>query len=237
MADAVFADIGSFPQIRVRRGIPGGSRFVVPWRGRGATGRLTRRVRNPLMNQNLLYLVFKCLLNTKHSGSGRWPQVLFHAQQRCGKRTRKTGRWRPPPGICNDNPPLVHRVAHYNRRRRTVDTRCAFATARGTCCGATKKPDRRQGKRGSVLRLVIPTVPTARPPAYPPAHPQAVARDFLSRVRERAGVRARAASGRRQSGAGSARPTTCCNLPSGASARGPSGASVTRTLDSPCCAR
>lgn len=142
----MFAWFGTFPQTRVRRGFPGGSRFVVPWRGGGGTGRLTRRVRNPLMNQNLLYLVFKCLLSTKHSGSGARLQAVFHAQDGCRKRRRKTGRWRSVSGICNDHPPLVHRLAHYNRRRRTVGGRCAFATEGKPCCAATKKPQLDDGR-------------------------------------------------------------------------------------------
>ncbi len=44
-----------------------------------------------LWNQNLLYLVFKCLMSTKHSGSVGRPQAVFHAQKWGTKSTSKTG--------------------------------------------------------------------------------------------------------------------------------------------------
>ena len=41
-------------------------------------------------NQNLLYLVLKCGLNTKHSGSRQRVQALFDAQKRGAKTAAKT---------------------------------------------------------------------------------------------------------------------------------------------------
>ena len=93
-----------------------------------ALGSSAARLRNTLVNQNLLYLVFMCLMNTKHSGSGRALQAVFNAQEGGPKRTRKTGLCGALAGISNDNPPVIHRCVHRARRRRTVIRRCRFAT-------------------------------------------------------------------------------------------------------------
>jgi hypothetical protein len=79
--------------------------------------------RNMLVNQNLLYLVFKCLMNTKHSGSGRAPQAVFDAQEEGRKTIRKTGLCGGSAGICNNNPPLIHTFVHGLRAadERSVD--------------------------------------------------------------------------------------------------------------------
>ena len=81
------------------------------------------------MNQNLLYLVFKCRFNTKHSG---WPvdsQGRCRAQPPPAKRASKTGFWRARTGISPGFPGVVHRVVHGRRRSSARSTRCRFATA------------------------------------------------------------------------------------------------------------
>ena len=95
-----------------------------------ALGSSAARLRKPLVNQNLLYLVFTCLINTKHSGSARALQAVFHAQEGGAKRAGKTVSCGAPAGLCNDNPPLIHTSVHRSRRRRTVVRRCRFATQR-----------------------------------------------------------------------------------------------------------
>ena len=68
-----------------------------------------------LANQNLLHLVLKCLMNTKHSGpAGAW-QVLFDAQNGGRKRTTKTAHCGAVPGISTHVPPAIHRVVHSAR--------------------------------------------------------------------------------------------------------------------------
>jgi hypothetical protein len=54
----------------------------VSLRGLAFSGRGRReRVRILLANQNLLYLVFKCLMNTKHSREAEDWQAIFDAQE------------------------------------------------------------------------------------------------------------------------------------------------------------
>src|SRR6185436_14017087 len=61
-----------------------------------ALGSSAARLRKPLVNQNLLYLVFTCLINTKHSGSARALQAVFHAQEGGAKRAGKTVSFAAP---------------------------------------------------------------------------------------------------------------------------------------------
>ena len=67
---------------------PGGARFL-------------------LRNQNLLHLVFKWRLNTKHSGQIRATQVLFDAQKGAPKRQQK----QPPAGAAAAYPRTFHRLS------------------------------------------------------------------------------------------------------------------------------
>ena len=124
----MFADIGSFTQTRARRGFPGGSRLAGLRAFPGASGRCGGRVRIPLMNQNLLYLVFKCSFSTKHSGSIPVAQGRDSAQTAARKRASETGVWRAIPGISPRFPGVVHRVFHEMRRLSAQGGRCSFAT-------------------------------------------------------------------------------------------------------------
>ncbi len=63
--------------------------------------------RNPLVNQNLLYLVFMWRLNTKHSGSRQASQGLFCAPEGARKRQEK----QPPAAIPAAYPRAVHRLS------------------------------------------------------------------------------------------------------------------------------
>jgi len=91
--------------------------------------------RNLLVNQNLLYLVFKWGLNTKHSGSGRAPQGFFVHRRGAPKR--------PPirafAGIPAAYPRAIHRLSTISSTTFAADERChqrcKFATA-GWCCSA-----------------------------------------------------------------------------------------------------
>ncbi len=124
----MFADIGSFTQTRARRGFPGGSRLAGLRAFPGASGRCGGRVRIPLMNQNLLYLVFKCSFSTKHSGSIPVAQGRDPARTAARKRASETGLWRVVPRISPCFPGLLHRLVHEKRRSSAQAGRCAFAT-------------------------------------------------------------------------------------------------------------
>lgn len=87
------------------------------------------RARFLVANQNLLHLVLKCLMSTKHSGeAGAW-QALFDAQAGGRKTTAKTADCGAVSGICKRVPPHIHRVVHRKPGRRTVALRCSFATS------------------------------------------------------------------------------------------------------------
>jgi hypothetical protein len=82
-----------------------------------------------LDNQNLLYLVFKCLMNTKHSGQSGGRQGVFDAQNGCIKTTTKTGSCGAVAGISTNVPPLFHRLVHREAADERLPPRCGFATA------------------------------------------------------------------------------------------------------------
>lgn len=131
----------------VRKAHPAGWREGGEWGRRrpspAASGVVRERPRKSVLNQNLQYLVFKCLLRTKDSGSHAAMQGVFHAQSGPSKRTGKTGGCEYPDGISTVNSRLIHQVVHDSRRRRTVAARCAFATpAQFVRCGAEPAANR-----------------------------------------------------------------------------------------------
>lgn len=145
-------------------------------RGRPGGG-LPKRV----LNQNLLYLVFKCLLSTKNSGSDRSSQAKFHAQGGAGKRARKTGRCGRPTGMYRGHPPVVHPLVHHGSvsdERRT--DRCGFATVKTYVAAQNETASRIHGRRSGPARrralgtmhrpstiAAIPTLSTPLRSAYP----------------------------------------------------------------------
>ena len=64
------------------------------------------------LTQNLLHLVWNCMLNTKHSGCETRVQGEFHAQFCCSKTTAKTGFCRGPNEPLTAAPPFFHSFVH-----------------------------------------------------------------------------------------------------------------------------
>lgn len=97
------------------------------WRDRHRDARIL------LANQNLLHLVLKCLMSTKHSGATDAWQALFHAQEGGRKTTTKTAAWIRVCRISKHLPPPVHRVVHSDPADERLRLRCSFATWRLRC--------------------------------------------------------------------------------------------------------
>jgi hypothetical protein len=107
----------AFAQSQRWRGFPGDALRISPRGGSRCGSGCEGGARILLANQNLLHLVFKWLLNTKHSGEvGTW-QALFDAQKRGAKTTTKTAACGGNSGISNDFPPAIHRLVHKRRTR------------------------------------------------------------------------------------------------------------------------
>src|SRR4029079_18499205 len=90
-----------------------------------------------LLNQNLLHLVLKCQMSTKHSRAVHAWQALFHAPEGPRKTTTKTADWRLVSDASTYAPPTIHRFVHSFRGRRTVlanvaDLRQRLPAWRGT---------------------------------------------------------------------------------------------------------
>jgi hypothetical protein len=73
-----------------------------------------------LANQNLLHLVLKCQMSTKHSRARRALQALFRAQRGGRKTTTKTADCGAVSRVSTHLPPRIHRVVHRIASRRTV---------------------------------------------------------------------------------------------------------------------
>ncbi len=80
-------------------------------------------------NQNLLHLVFKCLMNTKHSGQVDAWQALFDAQNAGPKTTAKTAFCAALSYLSNVRPPTIHRLVHNKRSDGRRWVCCRYATA------------------------------------------------------------------------------------------------------------
>jgi hypothetical protein len=73
-----------------------------------------------------LYLVFKCVLSTKHSGAHRAWQGLFDPHSGAEKTVRKTVFCRPNPGPSRSFPPAIHRLVHRMTNRQTAGASLQF---------------------------------------------------------------------------------------------------------------
>ena len=81
-------------------------------RATGGTNGFPRGVHFLLPNQNLLYMVLKYSLNTKHSGSERLVQAVFDTQKRGWKTTGKTAVCGACAPLFTIPPPAFHRLFH-----------------------------------------------------------------------------------------------------------------------------
>ena len=121
-------------------------------------------------NQNLLYLVLKCVLNTKHSGSRKRVQALFDAQKRGVKTAAKTAFCGALRDRCTYFPPAIHSTVHRSAAFRSADERrdprCSFATALMRVCASAVEP--RSGRRVQALtgsaNSLVPAIATIRSP-------------------------------------------------------------------------
>ena len=143
---------------------PGNPALV--WRDRHRGARIL------VANQNLLHLVFKCLLSTKHSSAGGAWQALFDAQEGGRKTTTKTGPWILVSRISKHLPPCIHRLVHRRRGRRTVTPALQFCDNAPVAPGGAGPRPAAEGSARSVARPDQSGKPGPDGPARAPMRPR-----------------------------------------------------------------